>query len=235
VGALGLTLMPVAFLMVYSLLVLGHNLDRWFYRPTENVVSNLREVSTAFERETRLRAEAQARWIAGLAEVRDYADAGNALPPKAFAALCSAESITHAYLTVDHKSGAVRLPLCGTDTGNGAPGKDFTARAAVPGGTAWVVVSTAMGVDLAKRQDLIASEIQTTARLAANKREFRAFNLLLMAGISLFIMLVAAWIARFLSRQISLPISILPPPSSANPPNGSTVSHSNCLISKARS
>ena len=75
VGALGLTLMPVAFLMVYSLSVLGHNLDRWFYRPAENVVRNLREVSGAFEQETRLRSEAQARWIAGLPEVRDYLDA----------------------------------------------------------------------------------------------------------------------------------------------------------------
>jgi two-component system, NtrC family, nitrogen regulation sensor histidine kinase NtrY len=207
VGALGLTLMPVAFLMVYSLQVLGHNLDRWFYRPVENVVSNLREVSGAFERETQLRAEAQARWIAGMPEVRDYIDAGAIQPPKSFAALCAAESIKRAYVEVVRKGITEKLALCGAQVGPAA--KAFTVRAALPGGTGWVVVSTVMGVDLAARQDLIASELQTSARLAANRREFRAFNLLLMTGISLFIMLVAAWIARFLSRQISQPISAL--------------------------
>jgi len=221
VGALGLTLMPVAFLMVYSLSVLGHNLDRWFYRPAENVVSNLREVSSAFEQETRLRAEAQSRWIAGLPEVSDYLDAGTGAAPRSLAALCSAENIARAYLDIERGKSTERLPLCGAPpqaTPNGEPlgaRNTLTARAAVPGthspgiSAAWVVVSTRMGVDLAARQDLIASEMQTSARLAANRREFRAINLLLMLAISLFIMFVAAWFALFLSRQISRPISAL--------------------------
>jgi len=62
---------------------------------------------------------------------------------------------------------------------------------------------------LAAKQHEIEQYIREYDRLAINRKQARRFYLMLLAVITLFILFVATWIALFLARQISNPISAL--------------------------
>ena len=62
---------------------------------------------------------------------------------------------------------------------------------------------------LEARQQEIESYIRDYDRLAISRKEARRFYLMLLALITLFVLFVATWIALFLARQISNPISAL--------------------------
>ncbi len=62
---------------------------------------------------------------------------------------------------------------------------------------------------LAEKQKQIEGYIREYDRLAISRKEARRFYLMLLALITLFVLFVATWIALFLARQISNPISAL--------------------------
>ena len=203
-GALALSSMPVFFLVVFSIQVLNFNLTKWFSRPAQNIQMNLIEVSAAFERETALRALAQARWLAALPETRLWAETGRgpeAVPPW----FCASQGVLEARLELG--SGKT-LTMCAPPAGAGSKRVTASADLAPPGGGR-VVVSAQMSADLSARQGQIESEIRAYDRLAANRKETRRTYILLLVTISLFILFVATWIALMLARQISVPISAL--------------------------
>ncbi len=124
VGALALSILPVFFLVLWSVSVLNRNLDKWFSRPAENVRVNLLEVVKALEQERLQPGRLRPEWLEA-------------------------------------------------------------------------------------RQREIESYIREYDRLAISRKEARRFYLTLLAAITLFILFVATWVALFLARQISNPISAL--------------------------
>lgn len=62
---------------------------------------------------------------------------------------------------------------------------------------------------LAQQQQEIERYIREYDRLAISRKQARRFYLMLLALITLFVLFVATWIALFLARQISNPISAL--------------------------
>ncbi|MCS7316050.1 MAG: ATP-binding protein [Bryobacterales bacterium] len=124
VGALALSILPVFFLLLWSVSVLNRNLDKWFSRPAENVRLNLLEVVQALEQERLQPGRLSPQWLEA-------------------------------------------------------------------------------------RQREIENYIREYDRLAISRKEARRFYLMLLAAITLFILFVATWVALFLARQISNPISAL--------------------------
>src|SRR5262245_48312074 len=70
-GALALTILPVSFLVFFSVQVLNYNLTRWFSKPGDEMRSGLVEVADSLRGETQAKADAQARWLASLPRVAE--------------------------------------------------------------------------------------------------------------------------------------------------------------------
>ena len=73
----------------------------------------------------------------------------------------------------------------------------------------YVTLAPRIPVDVEGQQRAIENYTRSYHQLAANRRNFRTFYLLIMALITLFVLFVATWIALFLAKQISVPISAL--------------------------
>ena len=203
IGALALTFLPVFFMVLFSISVLNRNLEKWFSRPAMNVRLNLDEVSDAFERETRLRAEAQARWLARLPEIERYLETGER-PRAFFDELCRDTGLLDVHLV----RGAARLPVCALPPQAQMAGKLFDVRVPVSA-DAVLVLTAIMPVELAAKQEEILRHIAEYDRLAASRKATRRTYLMLLGLITLFILFVATWIALFLARLIIVPVSAL--------------------------
>src|SRR5690606_16668835 len=70
-GAIGLTVLPAFFLVLFSISVLNFNLDKWFSRPGEGIKTHLIAVSNAMDREIAHKAMTQAYLIASSERVRE--------------------------------------------------------------------------------------------------------------------------------------------------------------------
>ena len=196
VGALALSITPVFFLVLWSIYVLNNNLARWFSRPAQDIERSLVEVNLSFERETQLRAQAQARWLAQ--------SLSGAPAFQVSADLCRDHGIFNAAIV--SKDGS-RRELCSAPLLEGGPVKLISARVGL--GDSEVVVQARMSMDLAARQDLIQREVAAYKQLETTRKETRNAYILLLVLISLFILFVATWIALFFSKQLSVPISAL--------------------------
>ncbi len=199
-GALTLSFVPVLFLVLMGYAILNRNLEKWFTRPAEDLKVDLMVSSTALDGEVRQRVKAQAKWISMIDEMHAVVEgAAPSLP--FFATLCRDNGIDS--ITLEHPSGRY-LSLCASTARNA---RTVAASIPIQGGT--LRVTTKMPIDLAAKQLEIENHIHDYANLAARKKEFRNFYLLLLLLITLFVLFVATWIALFMARQISVPISAL--------------------------
>ena len=199
VGALALSFLPVFFLVLWSVYVLNRNLDKWLSRPAEGVRTNLQDIRWALESEAR----AQASWLGSLPETRRYLETG--VPAREFFdRFCRENDIAEALL---ERSGQARLPLCGPLPADGAQLVRVSLRDVSP--PAWVVVQTSPLAGLAQKQREISSWLDEYAKLSPFGKSARGFYLRLLFLLTLFILFVATWMALFLARQISVPISAL--------------------------
>ncbi len=66
-----------------------------------------------------------------------------------------------------------------------------------------------MPIDITEKRRQIDKSDRAFRELAGSRHNVRTFYLLFMAMITLFVLFVATWIALFLSKQISIPISAL--------------------------
>ena len=205
VGALALSSLPLFFFVLSSFYVLNRNLDKWFSRPAERIGQSLAQVSETLHREVRGKAQSQAGMLASLPETQAYLRTG-VRPPGFFERFCAGNDIVEAHL--EDADGKV-LRLCGPAAG---AGETERVEAAVPGSgrvAARVVLTAQPPADIAKTMDEISSYRSEYASLTLNRKSLRSFYLLLLILLTLFILFVATWIALFLARQISVPISAL--------------------------
>ena len=181
-GALALTFLPVTFLLLWGVSVLNYNLAKWFSRPSEGVRTNFAEVLDAVGRDSSRLAQAQANWLA-------------LLPEDQASAACRAHGVYGAAMI--RADGSVAR-LCGALV---------DLRTAARAGA--VLVAPDPRKDIAASTAAIDNYIKEYDRLALDRRSVRNFYLLLLAAITLFILFFATWVALFLSKQISNPISAL--------------------------
>ena len=193
-GALALSIAPVSFLVLFSVEVLNRNLDKWFSRPAEQVLTNLEDVRRALIEESQERVDAEAHWMASLP-----ADAAT------WRRFCTEHGIEQAELS--RADGSIQT-VCAPPAG--PPGPDtMVLMSTAPAAEGRLTISARMPDVLAvKRGEIDRYRIEYD-RLAQDRRETRRFYVLLLFLITLFILFFAMWLALFLSRLISIPITAL--------------------------
>ncbi len=192
-GALALSVLPVVFLVLWSVSVLNRNLDRWFSRPARSMNVDLSQVGTALDQVVRDKLAAQAHWLASqsLGESADF-----------YEQFCMANQIEHA--EIENPRGVKRV-LCAVPKAH--DGDLYTAEIHTNAGK--LTLSARMPLDLAAKQQEINRYVAEYNRLAVDRKAFRSLYLLLLSLITLFILFFAIWIARYMASQISTPITAL--------------------------
>jgi PAS domain S-box-containing protein len=193
VGAIGLSVVPVFFLVLWSVSVLNRNLESWFSHPARNVNADLIQVANVLNQELRDKLSAQAQWLGAqsMAESADF-----------YERFCKANQIERA--EIENPAGVKRV-LCSVQK---VRDTDLvTAQAKTPGGL--LTVSARTPLDLAAKQREISGYVAEYNRLAIDRKAVRSFYLMLLSLITLFILFFAVWVARYLAAQISTPITAL--------------------------
>jgi PAS domain S-box-containing protein len=201
IGALALSFLPVFFLVLWSVSVLNFNLRSWFSRPTEGVRQNMAEILEILKREAQEEAASNAGWLAGLDKTRQALASGAG----SLEEYCQERNVRAA--TLLGPDGAGTRAVCGAGAGSGP-----LARAPVKTGgetVGYVVVPIRQRDDIVARQASIEKYVQEYDRINIDRRRFRNFYLMLLAAISMFVLYIGTWLALFLAKQISNPISAL--------------------------
>jgi PAS domain S-box-containing protein len=191
VGALGLSFMPVLFLVVFSVSILNFNLNSWFSRPAQNMKWSLIEVGVALDQEAQARAKVLARLLASQPL------------PKDIESICVEQRIEQGWIE-DPKG--QRSFFCGQNRNASTRSVEGRAQA---GADSQLVIRLLMPVDFDEKQREIQKQVLDYNRVGEERKDFRNFYLLLLGLITLFILFVATWIAQFMARQISDPISAI--------------------------
>jgi two-component system nitrogen regulation sensor histidine kinase NtrY len=202
IGALALSFLPMFFLVLWSVEVLNFNLDKWFTQPAERVNGRLTEVAGALKQDEADHATALARWLSLVPETQTYYDTGGR-DTTTLQKLCQANRISGARLI---KVDGTVLPLC---EDSHSAGDVQSAVPLSPPMQGELRVYLKPPADLALLKQQIDLEVNEYKQLAFDKRSTRRFYLQLLLLITLFILFVATWMALFLARQISVPISAL--------------------------
>ncbi len=191
-GALALTVLPIFFLVLWSVSVLNRNLDKWFSRPTATINVDLVAIANALDEELNDRLHAQAHWLASQpAQSADF-----------YERFCQQNQIEKA--EVEHTDGSRRM-ICSVSTSG--PGEVY--QASIPTEEGKLVLSARMPLDVAAKRREISREVSDYNRLSADRKSIRRLYLLLLSLITLFILFFAIWIARYMAGQISTPITAL--------------------------
>jgi PAS domain S-box-containing protein len=192
-GALALSVLPVIFLVLWSVSVLNRNLDSWFSRPARSMNVDLTQVGTALDQVVRDKLTAQAHWLAAqsMAESADF-----------YSQFCMTNEIEHA--EIENPRGVKRV-LCSVPKAH--DGDLYTAQIKTNAGI--LTLSARTPLNLAAKQREINRYVAEYNRLAVDRKSFRSLYLLLLSLITLFILFFAIWIARYMAGQISTPITAL--------------------------
>ncbi len=207
-GALALSLMPVFFMVLFSFYVLNATLQKWFTRPVEHELVDMAKIASALGRQTADKANAQAESIATLYEARLAGD--SALEDAGWLArFCQSHSILAA--TVVPAAGGAPLARFGLFP----PAQDpLVVRGSAPvrlpdGARGTVNLAIAAPLDVVAQQKGIEAYDRAFLQLSEQRKVIRRHFLQLLALIAFFIFFVASWLAQYMARQISSPITAL--------------------------
>lgn len=204
VGALALSMMPVFFMVLFNVYVLNRTMEKWFNLPEQHELVDLTTISKALERQTREKAEAEADLLAALPETKALL-ANTPAPDRSWLAqFCQSRGILAARIDpADRKPGATSGGLSyGTFPGPDSPPAVMVTQGAVS-------IAVAVPVDVVRQRVAIQEYHRAFDRLGTQRRAARSLSLLLLILIALFILFAASWLAAYLARQISSPISAL--------------------------
>jgi len=209
-GALALSITPALFLVLFSYEVLNRNLDKWFSQPAESSHQTFVQISETLRNELKDEAELQAALLAAQPETRRLIVDG-ARTPGFLERFAKEQDLAAAAILP--ATGGVPLDLVGQYPIRPSL-DDHTVIARhlieIDGAVAGVVeLASRVPIDFVKKQLEIDKSDRDLKELAGNRRNVRVFYLLFMAMITLFVLFVATWLALFLSKQISVPISAL--------------------------
>jgi len=192
-GAIALSVLPVFFLVLWSVSVLNRNLESWFSRPARGIAIDLTQVRAALDQEIRAKLATQAQMLAILSpnESADY-----------YERFCQANDIERAEIESPKD---VKRVLCSVSK---ARDTDLvTVSTITDHGT--ITISSRLPINLAAKQNEISHYVAEYDRLAVARKAFRSMYILLLSLITLFILFFATWIARYMAAQISTPITAL--------------------------
>jgi PAS domain S-box-containing protein len=205
VGALTLSFLPVFFLVLFSYEVLNHSLEAWFRKPADNEVQLFVEASVLLQRDIQDKVNTQAALLAAQPETRQLLTDGVRTPGFLDRFSKSQGLVAAAILPA---LGDVPLDSSGASTRTDG----VSARSPVIDGgktIGYVALASRLPLDVALQTKAIEKYNQQWSEIRKVSKNFKLFYVMLMAVITLFVLFVATWIALFLSKQISIPITAL--------------------------
>jgi nitrogen fixation/metabolism regulation signal transduction histidine kinase len=208
-GAVMLVSAPVFCLVLWSYAVFSYNMRAWFTEPAQNQVDTFVQVAQMFRHEMQDETTAQAGLLAAQPEtLRLLRDGVKA--PGALEEFCRVQEL---------KSAAIFTPAGGPPLDSWGPydasldsDQEVNADYAVRDGDS-VLGSVVLTAEIPLRVQEKRKEIETWVndwhQLAAHSKGVKLYYIMLMALLTLFVLFVATWIALFLAKQISVPITAL--------------------------
>jgi two-component system nitrogen regulation sensor histidine kinase NtrY len=204
-GALALSGMPVFFMVLFSYYVLNNTLQKWFYAPAEHVTFDFTVMGDALKKTTGGRAQAEAQLIAQSPETTDLLN-GSTAATDWLAAFCKENHL----LAVRILPAGSMTPVASVgqlpETANGT-GVAKVRRGGIEIGS--VLVAEEVPVDVAAVQKEIHDHIDDYQQLADRRHSVRNTLLQVLGLVALFVLVIATWLAQYLARQISTPITAL--------------------------
>ena len=210
VGALVLSIMPVFFMLLFSMEVMNHNLEKWFTKPMDQSKAIFVAIAQALSKEMSDKVEAQAALLAHSPDVRLQL-AGGPSTPGYLEDFCSSHDVAAA--AVLPLTGNTPVATCGlvprvvTKDGDIAVSRHPVYWVTQEVGS--VAVYSRIPIDVFQKRREIEKYNNAYNELRGSYRTLRRNNILILFLITLFILFVAIWIALFLARQISVPIAAL--------------------------
>ena len=208
VGAVALSCLPVFVFLLWSYEVLNFNLKAWFSNPAENQIKLYVNVADLLGREMQNRLNAQAELLADRPETIPILK-GNRIPGF-LERFCREQGLHSA--AIFGVSGAAPVELFGPYQAPPSSARVLSARANVHDGgetMGSVAISAVVPVDVARQRASIEKYELEWTEIQRNRRNFRTYYLMLMGLLTLFMLFVTTWIALFLAKQISVPITAL--------------------------
>jgi two-component system nitrogen regulation sensor histidine kinase NtrY len=209
IGALALSFLPVVFMVLWGVEVLNFNLKAWFSEPVKNQLAVFTKVSDLLKTELEGEVNAQAALLASLPETRQSLESGRPNPGllERFAKERKLQSAA-----IYTAQGNAALDRWGPASPAAGDSQTVTARAPVTNGTSRlgeVVLVSRVPLDVAEQQGQIRKYTAEFDQNQRNRKEYRLFYTMLLLLIALFVLYVATWMALFLAKQISVPITKL--------------------------
>jgi PAS domain S-box-containing protein len=210
VGAIALSITPVVFMVMFSVEVMNHNLEKWFIRPMQKSKADFVAIAEALDKELQDKAEAQAALLAHSPDVRLQLGGGPAVRGY-LEEFCSSHDVAAARvfpLNSDKWVAACgTVPKVITKDGDVAVKTHQVTWAGRDVGT--VAVYVKVPIDVYQKRLEIEQYDNDFNKLYASRNAVRLNYTLLLCLITVFTIYVATWIALYLSRQISVPIAAL--------------------------
>ena len=209
-GAMGLSFLPVFFMVFFSVNVLNYNLNRWFTFPVQGIENNLTEIDAVLRSAWMDRAAAQASLLAGIPDTARWIT-GDQTSTAFLSRFCTEQHLSGAAISIRGEEkpaltcGQFPVPDAKPDEVI-VYGRKITY-AGHDIGIAWVTSRLPLSVVQKRRE--IARDRSRLDRVQATFKSTRQTYWLLLSLITLFILFAGTWLAQFLARQISGPIAAL--------------------------
>ena len=210
VGALGLSFLPVFFMVFFCVHVLNFNLMRWFYGPPKDIETYLTQLDTTMRSAWLDRAAAQATLLTSMPDTAKWI-VGDQTSTAFLDTFCAEQHVGGAAIiirgdrTPSLTCGKFPLPSAKPDEVI-TYGKTIRYEGHDIG---IALVASRLPLNVVTRQREIGVWEGTFAKLNATYRYVRQTYLLLLSLITLFILFAGTWLAQFVARQISGPIAAL--------------------------
>lgn len=214
VGALLVSIMPVFFMVLFSMDVLSNSMRKWFNLPAEHELVDFDRIARGLNKQTRDQANAEAELLASIPETQlllagqDPAHSG--FSPSWLEQFCRSHGITAASIVLSGNEKPIalygRFPAANQPAVTvRAPVVSSASKTAV--NTGWVQVALVPPVDVARQEKAIEDYHRAFNELRFQQRAVKRNYIYLLASFAAFILFAATWLADYLARQISGPMS----------------------------
>ncbi|OFV95996.1 MAG: hypothetical protein A3F68_13315 [Acidobacteria bacterium RIFCSPLOWO2_12_FULL_54_10] len=232
-GALGLSVLPVFFLFLFSYSLLNRTLDKWFSRPFERLSSDAHQVVDEIRGLAQANAANDAEFLALQMSSKSSSLAGilASLAPDSSIAMPRNTSY-FAVLTEDGKPllesslepDWPRLPsdLLQSKTSDGLPAAarlmDLNGASFVYGwarlmtaeqNQAFLVIGKKLPANVSAAAARLNAESVLYIELSSERKTLRQAYLSMLLLLTVMILFISTWFALFLSRQVTIPIQAL--------------------------
>ena len=209
-GALALSAVPVVCLVMFNFEVLGHNVQIWLTKPVDEERSLFLDVANKMEREMRDEVKAQVALLAVQPETIRALTGAAPLPPHFLEQFAKAQEAESAALFAAESD----TPVASWGPYNYPASQEraVRARAAVRDGEnilGWAELTAPIPLDIQGQVHTIEAYNLRWTQLKDSLVRAKFFYTQVMILIGLFGLFVTTWIAVFLAKQISVPISAI--------------------------